>query len=124
MSFSLGLVLPEPGLAGAKCGLLAVGYLQLVEDIGDVVGNRLGAQGQQPGDFGVRGTLRHEVQHLTLAVGQSGERFSGNSRTVGGEEASEACGDAATLSRPKSTSHICRKNRKLPDLDSNQMTNP
>ena len=69
MSLSLGLVLSEPGLADSDRGLLAVGYLQLVEDIRDVVGSRLGAQGQEPGDFGVRGTLRHEVQHLTLAAG-------------------------------------------------------
>src|SRR5215207_7892583 len=69
----LGLVLPEPGLAGAERGLLAVGYLQLMEDIGDVVGNCLGAQGQEPDDFGVGGTLRHEVQHFTLAVGESRE---------------------------------------------------
>src|SRR5215208_3370550 len=94
MSLSRACLSLEPGLSGAKCGLLAVGYLQLVEDIGDVVGNSLGAQGQQPGDFGVRGALRHEVQHLTLAVGESGERFSGDGRTLGGEEVSEARSDA------------------------------
>src|SRR5215213_2061767 len=94
MSLSRACLSLEPGLACAECGLLAVGYLQLMEDIGDVVGNRLGAQGQEPGDFGVRGTLHHEVQHLTLAVGESRERFSGNSRTVGGDEVREARGDA------------------------------
>jgi len=36
----------------------------------------------------------------------------------------EALGQAAPLARPQRTSHICRKIRKLPDLDSNQMTNP
>src|SRR5215208_2741704 len=92
MSLSRTCLSLEPGLAGAECGLLAVGYLQLMEDIGDVVGNRLGAQGQEPGDFGVGGTLHHEMQHLTLAVGESRERFSGNSRTVGGEEVCEARG--------------------------------
>src|SRR5215212_4157573 len=99
MSLSRACLALEPGLAGAECGLLAVGYLQLVEDIGDVVGNRLGAQGQEPGDFSVRGTVRHEVQHLTLAVGQSGERFSWYSRTVGSEEVSEARGDARSEDR-------------------------
>src|SRR5918993_3966611 len=94
MSLSRACLALEPGLAGAECGLLAVGYLQLMEDIGDVVGDRLGTQGQEPGDFGVRGTLRHEVQHLTLAVSESRERFSGDGGTVGGEEVSEARGDA------------------------------
>ena len=35
----------EAGLAGADRGLLAVGYLQLVEDVGDVVGDRLRLEG-------------------------------------------------------------------------------
>src|SRR5215204_2327025 len=99
MSLSRACLSLEPGLSGAECGLLAVGYLQLVEDIGDVVGDRLGTQGQESGDFGVRSTLRHEVQHLTLAVGESRERFSGNSRTVDGEEVSEARGDARSEDR-------------------------
>src|SRR5215203_6885953 len=99
MSLSRACLSLEPGLAGAECGLLAVDYLQLLEDIGDVVGNRLWAQGQEPSDFGVGGTLHHEVQHLTLAVGESRERFSGNSRTVGGEEVSEARGDARSEDR-------------------------
>src|SRR5215207_10097935 len=99
MSLSRACLSLEPGLAGAECGRLAVGYLQLVEDIGDVVRDRLGTQGQQPGDFGVRGTLRHKVQHFTLAVGESRERFSGNSRTVDGEEVSEAGGDARSEDR-------------------------
>src|SRR5918992_1943920 len=99
MSLSRACLSLEPGLAGAECGLLAVGYLQLMEDIGDVVGNRLGAQGQESGDFGVRGTLRHEVQHFTLAVGESRERFSGNSRTLCGEEVSEARSDASSEDR-------------------------
>src|SRR5215213_1693359 len=100
MSLSRACLFLEPGLAGAECGLLAVGYLQLVEDIGDVVGNRLGTQGQESGDFGVGGTLHYEVQHLTLAVGESRERFSGNSRTVGREEVSEVRGDARPEDRP------------------------
>src|SRR5918994_7621512 len=99
MSLSRACLSLEPGLAGAECGLLAVGYLQLVEDIGDVVGDRLGTQGRESGDFGVRGTLRHEVQHFTLAVGESRERFPGNSRTVGGEEVSEARGNARSEDR-------------------------
>jgi hypothetical protein len=32
--------------------------------------------------------------------------------------------EAAPLGPPQSASHICRKIRKLPDLDSSQMTNP
>jgi hypothetical protein len=36
----------------------------------------------------------------------------------------EALSQAALLGRPQRTSHICRKIRKLPDLDSNQITNP
>src|SRR5215207_2231418 len=100
MSLSRACLSLEPGLAGAECGLLAVGYLQLMEDIGNVVGNRLGTQGQEPGDFGVGGTLHHEMQHLTLALGESRERFSGNSGTLCGEEVSEARGDARSEDRP------------------------
>ena len=44
----------EAGLAGADRGLLAVGYLQLVEDVGDVVGDRLETRGQQPGSSSPR----------------------------------------------------------------------
>jgi hypothetical protein len=49
-------------------------------------------------------TFDAEVQHLTLAIGESGERFSGDSRTVGGEEVSKACGDTGAEDRP-SASH-------------------
>ena len=49
------LVGSKTGLAGTGEGLFAVGYLELVEDIGDIIGYRLRAQREQPGDLDVGG---------------------------------------------------------------------
>jgi hypothetical protein len=38
--------LPDPGLADANRNLFAIGDLQLMEDVGGVVGDRLRAQGE------------------------------------------------------------------------------
>jgi hypothetical protein len=65
----LGVVAPEPNLAGAHYRLGAVGDLQLGEDVGDVVAHRLGAHVKLPGYLGIGAAPGYEVQNLHLAGG-------------------------------------------------------
>jgi hypothetical protein len=60
-------VLAQTGFAGPEDGLRSVDYLQLGEDVGNVVAHGLGADEEVPGDFGVGVTLGDEVEDLTLA---------------------------------------------------------
>src|SRR5215218_476008 len=87
------VVLAKTGFSGPEDGLRPVGYLELGEDVGDVVAHGLGAHVQEFGDPGVVVALGYEVEHLALAGGELGEGFCGRGRAGGGEKVREATGD-------------------------------
>src|SRR5215203_4958317 len=86
-------VLAKTGFSGPEDGLCPVGYLELGEDVGDVVAHGLGAHVQEFGNFGVVVALGYEVEHLALAGGELGEGFCGRGWLGGGEKVREATGD-------------------------------
>ena len=76
-----GTVVPtQTGFSGPEDGLRSVGYLELGEDVRDVVAHGLGANEQESGDPGVVVALGYEVEYLPLAGGELGEGFCGRSR--------------------------------------------
>ena len=75
----------QTGFSGLEDGLRPVGYLQLGEDVRDVVAYGFGAHEQEPGNFGVVVALGYEVEYFALAGGQLGERLCGKRRAGGGE---------------------------------------
>ena len=83
----------QTGFAGPEDSLRPVGYLQLGEDVGDVVAYGLGADEELPGDFGVRVTLGDEVEDLALAGGEFRKSLPGRGWRRGREKVREAKGD-------------------------------
>jgi len=73
--------LAQSGFPGPEDGLRPVGYLELGEDVGDVVAYGLGAHEQEFGDPGVVVALGYEIEHLALAGGELGEGFQTLPRT-------------------------------------------
>jgi hypothetical protein len=58
------VVLAKTGFSGPEDGLCPVGYLELGEDVRDVVAHGLGAHVQEFGNFGVVVALGYEVEYL------------------------------------------------------------
>jgi hypothetical protein len=73
LSLPCPLALPQTRFSGPNDGLGSVGYLQLGEDVGDVVPHGLRAQVELFGDRGVRVPPGDELKDLALAVGKGGE---------------------------------------------------
>ena len=65
--------LPRPGVPGADDHLGPVRGLQLREDAGHVVPDRLRRQVERTGDLGVVPACRDQVEHLGLPLGELGE---------------------------------------------------
>src|SRR5215211_3443166 len=86
-------VLAKTGFSGPEDGLRPVGYLELGEDVRDVVAPGLGTHVQEFGNFGVVVALGYEVEYLPLAGGELGEGFCGRGRAGDGEKVREASGD-------------------------------
>src|SRR3954454_1738744 len=63
----------QAGLAGLDDGVAAVGEMQLGEDGGDVVGDRLRGQVETRSDLGVTEARSHGVEDLALAFRELGE---------------------------------------------------
>ena len=70
------MLLTQPGLPSANDGLGAVGYLELGEDVRNVVANRLRVEVETGRDLGVAQALGDEVEDLALPRGQPGEARS------------------------------------------------
>src|SRR5215469_18906507 len=68
------LVVAKTRFACPQHGLRPISNLQLTEDIGDVIGDRLGTEDESLGDGGVALTLGYEVEDLPLALREFGQR--------------------------------------------------
>jgi hypothetical protein len=76
----------EPRLSGADGGPGAVGYLELAEDVGDVVLDGLEAEEQLPGYLGVGPSAGDKGEDLTLPFRQLREGWRAGG-LLGGKEA-------------------------------------
>jgi hypothetical protein len=63
------MLFPQTGLAGSDNGLGAVGDLQLVKNIGNVVADRFGADVELSGNLLIVSPLGNSFKYLALAVG-------------------------------------------------------
>jgi len=63
----------ETGLSGLDDGLCPVAEVELVQDVGHVVGDRLGRQEECFSDLSVVVPIGDEAEHLSLAIGESRE---------------------------------------------------
>src|SRR4051794_31356245 len=72
MAVAAGVVrvvrLRQTGFSGLHNGLGTVGHLQLTEDVGDVVAHGFRAEAQLMGNGVIVRTLRHEPEHVALAL--------------------------------------------------------
>src|SRR5215203_1492621 len=93
MNIALSILSSQSRFAGPDDGVGAVGYLQLGEDVGDVVAYGLGAQVEACGDLGVGVALGDEIEDLYLPDAELGVDVLGGSRFGFGEEVHEASGD-------------------------------
>src|SRR5215203_1208026 len=90
---------PQSGLPGADDGLCPVRYLQLEEDVRDVVTNSLQAHKQLFGYLLVGLALGDQGEDLFFALGKLREGAPRHGRTRGAEEAYEALGNPGTEDR-------------------------
>jgi hypothetical protein len=63
------LVVAEPGLSSHGDGLSSVLHLKFGEDVGDVIGDGLGAESEAAGDLDVARSAGDEREDLSFAVG-------------------------------------------------------
>ena len=76
--------MPDPGLVDANRSLFAIGDLQLMEDVGDVVGDRLRAQGEQTGNLSVGGPFAMLVAAVHAGSATSLKQWMGTLRRLSG----------------------------------------
>src|SRR5215472_589964 len=83
----------QTGVTRPRNSLGAVGYLELAEDVGDVVLHGLEAKGEVPRDGSVTLALRDQVEDLPLAFGEVGEGDGRGGLRQSGEVMDHALGD-------------------------------
>ena len=76
--------MPNPGLADVDRGLFAIGDLQLMEDVGDVVGDHLRAQGEQTGKLSIGSPFAMLVAAVHAGSATSLRRWMGTLRRLSG----------------------------------------
>src|SRR5204863_7759272 len=91
-SARLGRLASEARFAGTHDRLGSIGDAELVEDVRDVVADRLVADAEPGPDLGVRAALGDQLEDLVLAVGELRKR-RGRRRPGRGEEGLELRGD-------------------------------
>src|SRR5262249_39146327 len=88
--------LTQPRVPRADDRLRTISYLQLAEDVRDMIAHRFQAERELLGDLRVAAALRDQREHLRLALGQLREDARRPARAAGGEEAEQPSGDAWT----------------------------
>src|ERR687894_442592 len=85
-------IVPYPSVAGADYGFRPVGYMQLDQNVRNVVSDRLQAHEQLPGYLLVALALRNQGEDLLFALGELREGALRCGRAGGGKVAYDALG--------------------------------
>ena len=94
----------------AAVAVLALGHAELQEQVAHVRLDRALAEVEALGDAGVRESLRHQLEHLALALGQLGER------AVGARPRDEARDDLG-VERRAALGDALRRGQELTDVE-------
>lgn len=109
-SFVGGVGLCETKPSGGGAGLATCSYIELAQDRGDVVIDRLRAHDQPVGDLGVAQPRGEQGQDLQLAAGQSGGVRAG----AGARSARDS--PFTQLTQAAGDDGLCRSGAEVPEF--------